>query len=133
MYSVASVSSAVNSCSHQERCLSVPASARCIRSPSLAMPTSLPWSSTTGAALIRRSRKIFAASFTEDEDFTVITGETITSRAFIVDSSSFYEVRKLLQSELSLIQIKSGRASQSSLHYVAAIALALGLSDGLSR
>ena len=40
---------------------------------------------TTGAALIRRSRKVLATSFTEEEGFTVITGKTITSRAFIAN------------------------------------------------
>jgi hypothetical protein len=37
---------------------SIPISARCIRSPSLTMPTSLPLSSTTGTALIRRSKSV---------------------------------------------------------------------------
>src|SRR6516164_2912189 len=47
-----------------------------------------------------------ATSFTGEEGFTVITGETITSRAFIVDL--LFTLRKLLHSELSLIQIKCG-------------------------
>src|SRR5690242_13865490 len=83
-YSAASLSSSENSAeSHRERRRSVPRSARRIRSLSLTTPTTFPAPSTTGSALMWWWSRSCAASFTDEVGLTVMTGETITSRAFM--------------------------------------------------
>src|SRR3974377_1950864 len=84
---------------HQRYRRSVPVSARCMRSPSLMIPTSLPVSSTTGTALIRLSTSVLATSLTVEYGFTVTTGATMTSRAFMGFLSAFSH--KLLQAFLT--------------------------------
>src|SRR6516165_7875709 len=69
--------------SHQERLSSAPDTARRIRSPSEIIPTTLPSMATTGTALMPFATNVFATAFTSNSGPTVITCETMTSRAFM--------------------------------------------------
>src|SRR6516225_8315550 len=69
--------------SHQERLRPAPDTARRIRSPSEIIPTMLPSMATTGTALMPFATSVFATAFTSNSGPTVITCETMTSRAFM--------------------------------------------------
>ena len=86
IYSAASASLLVKTESHQDGRRSVSVSERRMRSPSLTTPTTRPLSSTTGTALMRWRANNVATSLADCDGFTVTTGATMTSRAFIADS-----------------------------------------------